>query len=647
MAFPKQVVMGGMNLRRRILIGLLCSGALLSAATRPLRVNGQTVSTAPPDAPVPPDNPTLSQRPPAPTLTITTREILLDIVVTDANGHPIQGLKPTDFTVTEENSPQQIRKVEEHTAMQAADLARGNRQPPLPPNTFTNYTPTANTNASTVILLDALDTRVEAQMYLREQLIDYLKHMKPGAPIAIFQLDMQMKLIQGFSSDPAVLLAAAESKRDLPSMNKPIHGSPEFNLMSKNAILHAGLEDMGRYLAGFPGRKNLIWFTGQIPMTWWGGDSAAGSMERAGGNPFHDDFSVIGEDLTQLADELTLSRVAVYPIDARGLQTLPQFDASRSGRARPESGMRFDSRQAFDHMDLESVADATGGKAYFNTNGLKEAIAEIVESGSNYYMLSYATNNTKWEGQYRRIKVTVDRPDAKLQYRRGYYAVNRDQQEQRQLARLARRQANAANKRQTPGAQTQPNPDQQNAATAPDSAGATIPKPKGGFDAAMQLGAIPPTEIVFTAHLMESTQVTRLDKSAPLPKDNYLTAEYRGRPFRTFKVQVEADPHPLRLTQTPDGVRHGEMQFVAVVYDQTGVQVNSLQQKMTFVLDEEHYRMLLKSAVPATMEIAVPVKGNFFLRVGVHDLASDRAGAVEIPVDQIHPEVAANGLLKP
>ena len=35
------------------------------------------------------------------------------------------------------------------------------------------------------------------------------------------------------------------------------------------------------------------------------------------------------------------------------------------------------------------------------------------------------------------------------------------------------------------------------------------------------------------------------------------------------------------------------------------------------------------------------MKGNFFLRLGVHDMEGDQVGALEIPVDQIRLDVAA------
>ena len=154
---------------------------------------------------------------PSATLSIAAREVLLDVVVTDHDGRPITGLAPNDFTVVEDRDPQRLTHLEEHHPMSAEELARLKSMPQLPPNTFTNFTPVANTNSSTVILLDALDTPIErAQMQLRQQLIDYLKQMQPATPVAIFQLDIRMHLIQGMTADPAMLLDAAMSKRDMP-----------------------------------------------------------------------------------------------------------------------------------------------------------------------------------------------------------------------------------------------------------------------------------------------------------------------------------------------------------------------------------------------------------------------------------------------
>jgi VWFA-related protein len=570
---------------------------------------------------------------PTPTISVTAREVLLDVLVTDATGHPVTGLTPKDFTVTEEGAPQTIRRLEEHQPMADAEVALLHATPALPPNTFSNYTPVLNTNASTVVLLDALDTPITSQQYLREQLIAYLKNMQPGASIAIFQLDTEMRLIQGFSSDQETLLAAAESKRNMPSIERPIRGNRTIYEQTKREVLRDGMQMLGRYLAGFQGRKNLIWFTGQVPLTIFGSGL---------GNPFKDSFGVVGGsigDLSDLTDNLTISRVAIYPVDTRGLDD--GFDMSPAGGAHGHSGASFASRMNNDIYDLQAVAENTGGKAYFNTNGLKDVIAEVVRNGSNYYTLAYATTNTAWDGEYRHIKITVDRPGVHVQHRQGYYAVNRDAVEQRQIAAIQKRAARGGNAQSIAESQVAaPEP----VASDQTPAGVLVHHPKGGFQDAMVLGAVPPTEIVFTASLAPSDAVQKFEKKTPLPQGNYLQAGWEAKPFRVDTILFQADIHRVKLTQSADGVRHGTLEFATIVYTQEGQPVNSLLSTAAVDLDDATYRTLLRTGMPLRQQVAIPVKGNYFLRMGVHDVAGDQMGALEIPVDQVQVGVAGRGL---
>lgn len=582
-----------------------------------------------------PQEPTLEQRlPEGPTLRITSREVLLDVVATDRFGHPIKGLKASDFKITEEGTPQRIESVQEHSATSAADEAKG-QMPALPPNTFTNYEPIPTTNAYTVILLDALDTRIEDQMMVRHQLIQYLKKMQPGTPVALFQMDLQMRLVQGFTTDPKVLLAAAESKRNWPSMLKPIHGSREQYILATNESLQDGFRIMGRYLAGFPGRKNLIWLTGAVPGTGTPEmDIGPGSI----GNPFEDDLTVMGQDPNHLMDALTLSRVAVYPIDARGLTPPPMFDASHRSAPAPTSFMNWQANLDAEHTFMSSVAQATGGKAYYNNNGLDKQIAQIIDDGSNYYTIAYATTNQKWDGEFRRIKVMVDKPGVSLLNRPGYFAVDRTVQEQKQLATLRRKGFDASRKSYDAGSAEGVAVAALNAPDVTSAGGAVIRGPRAGFDDAMRMGAIPPTEIVIAAHVDATGKVTKLDRNAPLPKDNYLRPDFKDKPFRNYLVSVRADTERIRFTRTADGVRHANVDFVIVVYTQTGQTVNSLRTTAQLDVKEAEYRKLQKTGVGVVQEIAVPVKGSYFVRIGVHDLGSDRMGALQIATDQVRDE---------
>ncbi len=315
--------------------------------------------------------------------------------------------------------------------MSAAPTARQST-PPLPPNTFTNYSSIANTNAYTVILLDALNTRLDDQMALRLELIQYLKHMTPGIPTAIFERDTQMHLVQGFTSDPQVLLAAAESERNNPAMLKLVRGTRDEYLQYRYDTISSGFQLMGRHLAAFPGRKNLIWFTGELPQA---------SQLDPMGDPFNDDFRILEGDSHDLTAALMLSRVAVYPIDSRGLRAQPQYTAAANRPPAATANLSFDIRQGFQQTTLDSIAESTGGRAYYNSNGIPGKISEIVSNGSHYYTLTYSTSNKKWNGEFRHIKIEVTQPHSKLQYRQGYYAVDRTKQEQAEITKLQKNQA--------------------------------------------------------------------------------------------------------------------------------------------------------------------------------------------------------------
>ena len=42
---------------------------------------------------------------------------------------------------------------------------------------------------------------------------------------------------------------------------------------------------------------------------------------------------------------------------------------------------------------MEAMAEDTGGQAFYNTNGLTQAVQKAIENGSNYYTLTYSPNN--------------------------------------------------------------------------------------------------------------------------------------------------------------------------------------------------------------------------------------------------------------
>ena len=80
-------------------------------------------------------------------------------------------------------------------------------------NVFTNFTPIQPPQVVNVLLLDSLNTPIEDQTYVHKQAMKYLKALKPGSRMAIFSMGLGLRFVQGFSDDPAILMAALGSKK--------------------------------------------------------------------------------------------------------------------------------------------------------------------------------------------------------------------------------------------------------------------------------------------------------------------------------------------------------------------------------------------------------------------------------------------------
>ncbi len=530
------------------------------------------------------------------TLRALARVVLLDVVVTDGQGKSVKGLRPSDFTLLEDGVPQTLASFREHRAPTEAEAAKAEEAVKLPPNHFTNYSAAAEDGASFVILLDALDTPVQAQMYLRQQMIEYMKGIPARTRIAIFQLDTQLRMIQEFTTDRELLQQVVNGKRNQPKMTPLLNGPASVTYVREQMrqdILTQGMQGLAKYLGPFAGRKNLIWFTARVPMPVYGPGFGA---------PFPDVTSFIDE-FSKTTDVLTLNRIAVYPIDARGLESGPVGGGLRAMN-------RFDRRQFYQHGDLDDVAETTGGQAFYNTNGLKEAIATIVETGSNYYTLSYSPANRVWDGSYRKLQVRLAGEGYHLEYRRGYYARNDEVLASQHVAQLQNRRR-----------------------VLPVPVGKGLPSPR--LNAAMGMGVAVPRDVLFVAGVTPAADVVKAKDDAGLGKDNFLAAKYRKQPFREYTVHFSVNPNTVQMNPSPDLNYHGKMQFVVVVYDETGQVVNSKIANTSLDVDKTTYQRMMQGGFGTDVTVAIPAKGNYFLRMGVHDEIRDTVGAVEAPVDQI------------
>jgi VWFA-related protein len=589
---------------------------------------GQSHPTSPPPAAAPPSASATSQ--PAATIKANAQLVIVDVVATDNDQKPIHGLKATDFAIMEAGSVQKITGFEEHIAPTQPVQAQAIH--PLPPGIFTNFAPAPTSSAVNVLLIDVLNTPMKDQMVVRDQLLEFLKNTPAGTRIAIFGLNDRLSMLQGFTSDLTMLRAAVDKMRpgsskmlpdnvgsgagepvsqqvtdamgDAPDMFQLITMLQQFEAQQAStdsqiraqATLDA-MNQIAHYLAGIPGRKNLIWFSGSFPISILPDTTGIAHP-----------FSVVAGSQDEFQQTVTLlarAQVAVYPIDARGLQTEahPISDsppaAALSGAGYLASKIKFTETNTSEHGTMNMMAEQTGGQAYVDTNGLSAAVGKAIENGSNYYTLSYTPTNQRQDGEFRKIQIKAERAGIDLSYRNGYFADD-------------------------------PNPKH-----AANFAGATSGPPTP-FVKAMLRGAPNATEILLKLQVLPTT-ATPEDKIAPansLSPNPTVKSEVKG-PYRRYSIDIAANPRDIRITATPDHRYRFAAQIVTFVYDTNGNLVNTAVQNAQGNLTPSTYANMLRTGLPFHQEVSVPVKGNFYLRTSVHDVETDRLGSVEIPVTTV------------
>jgi VWFA-related protein len=407
--------------------------------------------------------PQLKQRPPATqyndesfaTLKITTNLVVLDVVATDEKGRPVTDLKPEDFTLLEDNKEQKISIF--HLQQPAAAPVNA-KTPPLPPDVFTNALQVQPAGPRNVILLDAWRTSVSSQMFARQQVMKFVKQMPPNVPLAIFEFGTNgIRLVQDFTTDPAVLLEAAKKIKPELSIVQYDPSSGRFGSIGGYyranygaSIEAAALQELATTLASYPGRKNLIWISDSMTVNpySYGAGSITRMLERS---LVAGDFDFVqtenGAETKKSAKALMDSQTAIYPVDPTGVEGVP-FAFTAASHSSPFSaengsfggfgGGPFGTNFLFPESplfrgsnyrhavydEMNDLAARTGGKAFYSRNDLAKAIAEGVTDGSTYYELGYYPTNHYWDGKFRQIDVKVRRPGIKIRHRPGYSAID-------------------------------------------------------------------------------------------------------------------------------------------------------------------------------------------------------------------------------
>jgi VWFA-related protein len=513
---------------------------------------------------------------------------IVDVTVTDAKGNPVHNLKQSDFTLLEDNHEMQPNSFEEHRTDTAAPEPSLPQQS-LPPNTFANSTP-ALTNPSTrplnILLLDSLNTAFGTQTAIRQRMIEFIDKMPTGTRMEILDLGPKLAILQGFTDDHALLKAAINNaKSHFSLLQDPQNGDPTQEPVTleqqgtrtamRNEQLLASMRQVARFLAGLPGRKNLIWTTGAFALQF---PPQPADPDVWPSYLLYDNAA----DVQQVGDLLARAHVSVFPIDNRGVREL---------NPRTRTGSLGLAERATD----DTIADQTGGHAFYNTNDFAQAAQDALDKGSNFYTLTYTPSNQNLDTRFRTITVKVSQPNLHLTYRNGYYAVDPDT----------------------------------------DTRGKKIEKVTP-MQAAMMRGSLDATQILFRVKVVESPTPDTI-----LAAENQPDPKQMKPPYRHYSINYLIDVHGIDFAPSSDGNYRGDFEYGVRVYNADGDEiVNSTSKTVSPILLPAVYRSMLKTGANAHRDIDVPATGDYFLRIAVHDLTTNRVGSIEIPTSSINPTPA-------
>lgn len=362
------------------------------------------------------------------------RLVEVDVIAKDKRGNPVADLQAKDFKLFDNGQPQEVTRVsvERHTGAVLADSPPADVKH-VPARMFSNTHTIPG--ATTVILLDVLNTAAENQPSMKRELLKSLNHMKEGTRVALLILGDDLTVVSDFTDSTISLKNAAQDQfhARTEGFGPPITARATGNPVRDRMILKAATqafrtEDTERavrtiaaldlicsQLARIPGRKSLVWITGGL--------TAAGQ----------------NRDVSAEIDRLNDANIAVYTVDARGVVLDPGTGADSDSNDMTAS--MAEGREDTRGEVLATVATSTGGVFYHNTNRLEGAIDQALSDAAVIYVIDYYPRHNKWDGKLHQLQVKTSRPGVRLRFRESYRATlapqNSPQDPQQMLAAVA------------------------------------------------------------------------------------------------------------------------------------------------------------------------------------------------------------------
>ena len=271
-------------------------------------------------------------------------------------------------------------------------------------------------------------------------------------------------------------------------------------------------------------------------------------------------------EFKRLIDESRRVNAAIYFVNARGLEGLPDALSAEYSTALPQEDLGFAfSQEAETQEGSISLAADSGGFTVRNSNDLAAGLRRIADETRAYYLIGYNPTNAARDGAFRKIQVKVrGQRGLEVRARRGYYAPSDHE---------------------------------------------TAPAARPGTDPVFQSALDSPYEL----------------EDVPLRMTHFIRDETTLDRARVF-LAAEVDVRRLGFVEK-DGQSVGALQYLMVAVQRGGGEFFRFDQTLDLALPPEGREQLARTWLPIVREYEL-ASGRYRAKMIVRDKTSGRVGTV-------------------
>jgi VWFA-related protein len=410
---------------------------------------------------------------------VSTELVQTEVMVFDQQGRFVDGLQREQFELKVDGKPQPVsfmERVVAGSATEAAQVSKATRG-----SDKTKVPPPVSRGRSVFFFVDDLHLSGPSVERTRKAILEFIdKEMGPDDQVLIVTPSNQIGFLQQLTNNKSVVRAAVERIKHRPYIVEDNEGV-KMTEYAAIRILQGDRDAMGYYITKYQEQNESPAAVGGGLGPPSGGPGMAGAraaQNRAGQSTMSrqryemqvkmraqilvkqstnitqqtlstlesqlrlsaqlpgrklvffisDGFYLVnqisgaGDRLRRITDAATRAGVVIYSLDARGLTG---FTDASSNRGDPMGQLsRANAGELTQSQDpLNALAEDTGGRATFGTDGLNKAMTNALSETSNYYLLAWRPESPEQRsGNFRKVEVKVTgRPELTVRLPTGYY----------------------------------------------------------------------------------------------------------------------------------------------------------------------------------------------------------------------------------